>query len=192
MFVRVSRRKKPPIRASEFIAGDKEQMEQLRQMGIRIVTLGNGMVQLQHTAAEVGRAAAAAGWRALHYIALYTCPFSSAHTPVQVGTGENRVEFCFQGSHVLYSFVCLHCKEMRSLAEKKMFGRQKEVREASLCHSAQPNTHRIAPRSRSACRTVVGRALIASRCDCRRRARRTRRRDACSWRTCPTCPSVRP
>ena len=46
-------RKKPPLRAAEFIAGNKEQLEQLRKMGIRIVTMKDGRVQLLHTAAEV-------------------------------------------------------------------------------------------------------------------------------------------
>ncbi len=46
-------RKKPPLRAAEFMAGNKLQLEQLRQMGIRIVTMKDGRVQLLHTAAEV-------------------------------------------------------------------------------------------------------------------------------------------
>ena len=46
-------RKKPPLRAVEFIAGNKEQLEQLHKMGIRIITMKDGRVQLLHTAAEV-------------------------------------------------------------------------------------------------------------------------------------------
>ncbi|KAK6195946.1 hypothetical protein SNE40_001268 [Patella caerulea] len=40
------------LKAVEFIAGNKEQLEQLNQMGIRIATMSDGRVQLLHTASE--------------------------------------------------------------------------------------------------------------------------------------------
>lgn len=41
------------MRAVDFIAGNKEQLEQLHAMGIRIATMADGRVQLLHTASEV-------------------------------------------------------------------------------------------------------------------------------------------
>ncbi len=46
-------RRKPRLRASDFMAGNKDQLEELRRMGIQIVTMKDGRVQLLHTAAEV-------------------------------------------------------------------------------------------------------------------------------------------
>ncbi|ESP01710.1 hypothetical protein LOTGIDRAFT_139192 [Lottia gigantea] len=40
------------LKASEFIAGNKEQLDQLHAMGIRIATMTDGRVQLLHTASE--------------------------------------------------------------------------------------------------------------------------------------------
>ena len=41
------------LRAAEFVAGNKEHLEQLKKMGIRIVTVNDGRAQLLHTASEV-------------------------------------------------------------------------------------------------------------------------------------------
>jgi len=45
-------KRKPRLRAGEFIAGNKPQLEQLRRMGIRIVTMSDGRIQLLHTASD--------------------------------------------------------------------------------------------------------------------------------------------
>ena len=42
------------LRADEFISGNSEHLEDLRRMGIKIVTMNDGRVQLLHTASEVG------------------------------------------------------------------------------------------------------------------------------------------
>ncbi|ELT95927.1 hypothetical protein CAPTEDRAFT_219288 [Capitella teleta] len=44
--------RKPRIRASEFMAGNPDQLVILAEMGIKIVTMSDGRVQLLHTAAE--------------------------------------------------------------------------------------------------------------------------------------------
>lgn len=41
------------LHASEFIAGNKDQLEALHAMGIRIATMSDGRIQLLHTASEV-------------------------------------------------------------------------------------------------------------------------------------------
>jgi mannosidase alpha-like ER degradation enhancer 3 len=41
------------LKAADFIAGNKEQLEMLHAMGIRIATMADGRVQLLHTASEV-------------------------------------------------------------------------------------------------------------------------------------------
>ena len=46
-------RKKPRLQAANFIAGDRDQHDQLRRMGIKIITMADGRVQLLHTAADV-------------------------------------------------------------------------------------------------------------------------------------------
>lgn len=40
------------LRATDFIAGNKEQMEHLNQMGIRLITMNDGRVQLVHISSE--------------------------------------------------------------------------------------------------------------------------------------------
>ena len=39
--------------AASFVAGNQKHVDQLRQMGIRIITMRDGRVQLLHTASEV-------------------------------------------------------------------------------------------------------------------------------------------
>ena len=39
-------RRKPRLAAAEFVAGDQSQLEQLRRMGIRALTMADGRVQL--------------------------------------------------------------------------------------------------------------------------------------------------
>ena len=43
------------LRASEFVAGNKDQLETLAKMGISVITMTDGRVQLLHTASEVSR-----------------------------------------------------------------------------------------------------------------------------------------
>lgn len=43
----------------DFIAGNKDQLEELRRMGIRIATMKDGRVQLLHTASEAASASGA-------------------------------------------------------------------------------------------------------------------------------------
>ena len=52
-FACVFSKKKMRLQASTFMAGNHEQVQELRQMGIRIVTMADGRVQLLHTASEV-------------------------------------------------------------------------------------------------------------------------------------------
>ncbi|XP_064616048.1 ER degradation-enhancing alpha-mannosidase-like protein 3 [Liolophura sinensis] len=47
---------RPRLRAINFIAGNREQLEALRRMGIRLVTMSDGRVQLLHTASEAATA----------------------------------------------------------------------------------------------------------------------------------------
>ncbi|CAH1787460.1 unnamed protein product [Owenia fusiformis] len=42
----------PRLRASDFLVGNKDQMAELQKMGIRLVTMQDGRVQLLHTASE--------------------------------------------------------------------------------------------------------------------------------------------
>ena len=46
-------RSRPRLDASSFIAGDRHQLATLGRMGIKIMTMDDGRVQLLHTAAEV-------------------------------------------------------------------------------------------------------------------------------------------
>ena len=45
-------RRKPRLLAANFVAGDTAQVEQLRRMGVRVVTMSDGRVQLLHTATD--------------------------------------------------------------------------------------------------------------------------------------------
>ncbi|KAL3872065.1 hypothetical protein ACJMK2_040022 [Sinanodonta woodiana] len=49
----------PRLKASEFMAGNREQLQQLQLMGIRISTMSDGRIQLLHTASEAISPAAA-------------------------------------------------------------------------------------------------------------------------------------
>nr|KAG5703061.1 hypothetical protein BaRGS_016222 [Batillaria attramentaria] len=46
------RSRQPRLRASDFIAGNKDQLELLHHMGIRMATMADGRIQLLHTASE--------------------------------------------------------------------------------------------------------------------------------------------
>ena len=48
-----SRTKKKRLKAAEFMAGNSVQLNQLKDMGIKIVTMADGRVQLYHTASDV-------------------------------------------------------------------------------------------------------------------------------------------
>ena len=48
-----ARRNRNRLKASEFVAGDAGQMVKLRRMGVSVVTMKDGRVQLLHTASEV-------------------------------------------------------------------------------------------------------------------------------------------
>ena len=50
--------KEPRLRARDFVAGNKNQLYHLKRMGIKIVTMSDGRVQLLHTASEVGTGSA--------------------------------------------------------------------------------------------------------------------------------------
>ena len=41
------------LRAQDFVAGNKQQLIQLKSMGIQLVTMNDGRIQLLHTATEV-------------------------------------------------------------------------------------------------------------------------------------------
>ena len=43
------------LKASEFVAGNKDEIETLAKMGISVITMTDGRVQLLHTAADVSR-----------------------------------------------------------------------------------------------------------------------------------------
>lgn len=43
----------PRLKAADFIAGNKAQLQQLHDMGIRIATMADGRIQLLHSAADV-------------------------------------------------------------------------------------------------------------------------------------------
>ena len=61
-FNQVSGSNIPRLRASEFVAANREHLDMLRQMGIRIATMPDGRIQLLHTAGEaVSQAHAEAG-----------------------------------------------------------------------------------------------------------------------------------
>ncbi|KAK7089469.1 hypothetical protein V1264_024679 [Littorina saxatilis] len=47
-----TRNRGPRLKAGDFIAGNKEQLDQLHAMGIRIATMADGRIQLLHTASE--------------------------------------------------------------------------------------------------------------------------------------------
>ena len=40
------------LKASQFVAGNKEHVQQLRDMGIQLATMADGRIQLLHTASE--------------------------------------------------------------------------------------------------------------------------------------------
>ena len=41
------------LRAQDFVAGNKQHLLQLKNMGIQLVTMNDGRIQLLHTATEV-------------------------------------------------------------------------------------------------------------------------------------------
>lgn len=42
----------PRLKASDFVAGNQQQLKQLNDMGIRLMTMADGRIQLLHTATE--------------------------------------------------------------------------------------------------------------------------------------------
>ena len=46
-------RKDGRLRAADFIPGNSEHMDELKKMGIRLITLKDGRVQLMHSASQV-------------------------------------------------------------------------------------------------------------------------------------------
>ena len=42
----------PRLKASDFVAGNQQHLKQLQDMGIRLMTMADGRIQLLHTASE--------------------------------------------------------------------------------------------------------------------------------------------